>query len=223
MNIYNDGNDNEIMTSSDIPTVFDDGSDLKFISNKLDEDSKSIVEKIVNEQSLQGVQDLTQLFNVSQAKKQVLRTMTYNQLLDSITDQMQQRLTKRADQFSNKDLLDYAKVVTDGIDKAHKQINNIDTTPMIQINQQNNMVVQSDDDVDRESRERIIAAAKAAMKFLQQQQIEQQVLSNQCAIVDDELEVVECDDDQDMQLSFMDDVDDEKFDMTNLYNNNEQL
>ena len=72
---------------------------------------------------------------------------------------MGERLDKRADQFSNKDLLDYAKLVADSMDKAQKQINTIDSTPMIQINQQNNNIVVPGEDLDRDSRMRVIEAA----------------------------------------------------------------
>lgn len=71
---------------------------------------------------------------------------------------MQERLDKRADQFSNKDLLDYAKVITDSMDKAQKQIQTVDSSPMIQINQQNNTVVVEDSELDRESRRKIMLA-----------------------------------------------------------------
>lgn len=82
---------------------------------------------------------------------------------------MGERLDKRADQFSNKDLLDYAKLVADSMDKAQKQINTIDSTPMIQINQQNNNIVVPGEDLDRDSRMRVIEAAQAALKLLQEQ------------------------------------------------------
>ena len=151
-------------------TIIDDTmNSLQDVNNTLSEQTEDIAKQIVNETSLQGVQDLTHLFNVAQVKKQVLRNLTYNQLLDKITNQMDERLEKRADQFSNKDLLDYAKVVQDGIDKAQKQIQSIDTTPAIQVNTQNNIVIQAGDDLDRESRQRVMTAAKAAMDFLMQQ------------------------------------------------------
>lgn len=82
---------------------------------------------------------------------------------------MKERLDKRADQFSNKDLLDYAKVITDSMDKAQKQIQTVDSSPMIQINQQNNTVVVEDSELDRESRRKIMLAAQAAMEFLKSQ------------------------------------------------------
>lgn len=89
-------------------------------------------------------------------------------------------MDKRADQFSNKDLLDYAKLMADNIDKAQKQIQTVDATPMIQINQQNNVVnVNSDDVLDRDSRRRIMEAAKAAMEFLKNQQEQKEIEENQ--------------------------------------------
>ena len=142
---------------------------LQVASRKVDRNAEAVARKIAREKTLEGVQDLTHLFNVAQVKKQVLRTLTYNQLLDSITQQMQERLDKRADQFSNKDLLDYAKVITDSMDKAQKQIQTVDSSPMIQINQQNNTVVVEDSELDRESRRKIMLAAQAAMEFLKSQ------------------------------------------------------
>ena len=144
---------------------------LQIASSELELDTQSLAQKIVAESTLEGVQDLTHLFNVSQVKKQVLRNLTYNQLLDKITSQMEERLDKRADQFSNKDLLDYAKVVSDGIEKAQKQIQSIDTSPTIQItnNTQNNILVSPGEDLDRESRQRVMDAAKAAIQYLMSQ------------------------------------------------------
>ena len=142
---------------------------LQVASRKVDRNAEAVARKIAREKTLEGVQDLTHLFNVAQVKKQVISTLEYNQLLDSITQQMKERLDKRADQFSNKDLLDYAKVITDSMDKAQKQIQTVDSSPMIQINQQNNTVVVEDSELDRESRRKIMLAAQAAMEFLKSQ------------------------------------------------------
>lgn len=183
-------------------------SKLQIASKKIDRNAENIARRISREKTLEGVQDLTHLFNVAQAKKQVIRTLTYNQLLDSITEQMQERLTKRADQFSNKDLLDYAKVVSEGIDKAQKQIQSVDTTPMIQINQQNNTLVVDDGGLDRESRRKVIEAARAAMEYLQSQGI----------VVDDEHQMIEeKNDNYQKDFSKYDDLDDDQI----VYNSDE--
>lgn len=153
---------------------------IQLASIKADQDAENIAQQILDETELEKVQDLTHLFNVSQIKKQVVRTLAYNKLLDGITEQMQERVDKRADQFSNKDLLDYAKLMADNIDKAQKQIQTVDATPMIQINQQNNVVnVNGDDVLDRDSRRRIMEAAKAAMEFLKNQQEQKEIVENQ--------------------------------------------
>lgn len=48
---------------------------------------------------------------------------------------MSDRVTKRADQFSNKDLLDYMNSMNSSLERARKQINAVDDTPMITLNQ----------------------------------------------------------------------------------------
>ena len=80
---------------------------------------------------------------------------------------MKERVKERANNFSNKDLIDFMKTVTDSMEKAQKQIGAIDTTPIIQINQQNNYI--NSDEVggglDRESKQKV---AKLAQMILNQ-------------------------------------------------------
>lgn len=140
---------------------------LKIASDKLNKKSTQLVKKIVKEDNVQDIQDLTHLFNLNHSKKQILRTMVYDDLLDGITEQMKERVKERANNFSNKDLIDFMKTVTDSMEKAQKQIGAIDTTPIIQINQQNNYI-NSDEiggGLDRESKQKV---AKLAQMILNQ-------------------------------------------------------
>lgn len=84
--------------------------------------------------------------------------MTYNQLLDRVTDQMRDRLEQRADQFSNKDLLDYMDKMVNALEKTQKQIASIDPSPTIQINQQNNVTLNANNsnNLSEESRQKIL-------------------------------------------------------------------
>lgn len=100
------------------------------------------------------MKDLTNLFNAAHMKKQVLRSFAYDNLLDHITEQMAARIVQRGDQFSNKDLLDYANSITSSLEKAHKQISGVNDSPVIQLNQQNNVVV-NNDVLDEESKKRV--------------------------------------------------------------------
>ena len=62
-------------------------------------------------------------------------------------------------------MLDYVNVITNAAEKAQKQIVGIDAIPMIQVNTQNNTVVVSEQ-FDKESRQRILAAAGSILEKL---------------------------------------------------------
>lgn len=85
---------------------------------------------------------------------------------------MQERITKRGDQFSNKDLLDYLNTINASIDKTQKQIQEVDAIPVIQVTQQTNNILFADS-LDRESRERITNAIQ-----LFKQQLKEKVENN---------------------------------------------
>jgi len=82
---------------------------------------------------------------------------------------MSERVTKRADQFSNKDLLDYMNTMNSSLERARKQINSVDETPMITLNQQNNTVILDTDSLDRDSKKRVADAVKSILKKLEAQ------------------------------------------------------
>lgn len=113
--------------------------------------------------------------------------MTYDQLLDNIMSQMKERVLKRGDQFSNKDLLDYMNTMNTAMEKAHKQINEVDAVPAIQVNQQNNTVIMGDG-LDRESRERVFEFIKNALnKIDESKNISNELdISNQITVLNSE-------------------------------------
>ena len=149
---------------------------LEITKNELDQRTLDIAEQLVAENDMSKVKDLTQLFNAAHMKKQVLRAITYNNLLDHITNQIQDRIIQRGDQFSNKDLLDYANSVTTSLEKAQKQISGIDDMPIIQFNQQNNTVVV--DTLDGESQQRVENVVKAILKKIKEKPINNEIIEN---------------------------------------------
>lgn len=84
---------------------------------------------------------------------------------------MQERLIKRGDQFSNKDLLDYMNTINASVDKTQKQMQEVDAIPVIQVNQQTNNIVVGPQ-LDRESRERVTSAIEMLMKRLEENKFE---------------------------------------------------
>ena len=128
----------------------------------LDKDTTDLANQIINESDIDKVKNLTALFNLNQAKKNVLRVMKYNSLLDAISDQMTERIEQRPGEFSNNDLLNYMNVVQSSIDRANKSIELVDSTPAIQLNQVNiNMPKSNIDLLDSESRERVLEVLQA--------------------------------------------------------------
>lgn len=135
------------------------------------EQSSDIANQIVQESDAEEIKKLTTMFNLLQQKKNVLRILKFNGLLDTIGDQMEKRFEKRSDEFSNADLLNYMQAIQTALDKSSTQLKQIDDIPAIQFNQQNNINVSVVDELDRESRERVAEVIKSIMQGAQKEDI----------------------------------------------------
>ena len=122
---------------------------------------KELEELLINSTDSSSINDIIDIFNLNMKKKDVVRANALSELQDKISEQIQQRIDNRADEFSNKDLLDYFKTVQDFISKS---VNNTDAVkvPTIQINQQNNVALP--DALDKDSRDRVLEAVQSIIK-----------------------------------------------------------
>lgn len=130
----------------------------------LDNEASQVAGQILKEKNVTEVQKLVQLFNLNQQKKNVIRILKLNSLLDKVSDNMLTRFEKRPDEFSNSDLLNYMNVVQSSIEKANKQLNLIEEAPPIQLNQVNINV--PGETLNRESRDKVAEAVRSIMKKL---------------------------------------------------------
>jgi hypothetical protein len=132
----------------------------------LEESSINLVQSIVDADNVDELKNLTKLFEINQAKKNALRVIKLNNLLDKVNDQAIERFEKRPYEISNKELLDYMKVVGDEIQRSQESIAKIDESPTIQINQQNNSINVNvgENKIDRDSKERVIDAVTQLLK-----------------------------------------------------------
>lgn len=121
----------------------------------LENSSEEVVSKLIESQDADEIQRLTQLFNVNQLKKDALRVLKLNDILDKLDDQVAERVEKYPDQFSNADLLNYVNAVQQNISKSAQSVGTLNQTPLIQFNQQNNISVEGAE-LNRESREKIV-------------------------------------------------------------------
>lgn len=129
----------------------------------LDAQTRDIAQQILDESDVDKVKDLTTLFNLNARKRNVMRIIKMNQLLDRVTDAVVERFDKTPANFSNEDLIKYMQVTEASIEKANKQLNLVDETPAIQLQQNNQVNVNIIDTLDRDSRERVADAIKAVL------------------------------------------------------------
>lgn len=112
----------------------------------------TLEEEIMSADSIENLNDVIDIFNVNLKKKDILRSKKLNDVQDRIVDQMLERVDKKADEFSNSDLIQFHKVVQDSINKMDNSLEGM-KVPSIQINQQVNVGTQ---EFTRESRARIL-------------------------------------------------------------------
>lgn len=129
----------------------------------LDNQTKQIAQEILDEQDIEKVKDLTNLFNLNAQKRNVMRVIKMNDLLDKVTDQVIERFEKRPDNFSNEDLIKYMQVTENAIDRANKHLNLVEETPAINLMQNNQVNINIDTGLDRDGRERVMDAVKAIL------------------------------------------------------------
>ena len=130
----------------------------------LDQQTKDIAQKILDEQDVTKVKDLTALFNLNSQKRNVMRVIKMNALLDRVTDQVVERFEKTPDNFSNEDLIKYMQVTENAIDKANKNLNLVEETPPIQYLQNNQVNINIVDTLDRDSRDRVLDYVNSVLK-----------------------------------------------------------
>ena len=110
--------------------------------------------------------DIINLFNLNIRKKDLIRADRLSDLQDKISDQISERISVKADEFSNKDLLDYFKTIQDIIGKSSNSSDDLKSIG-IQINQQNNNNVSFDllsRGLNKESRDKVVDAVQSILK-----------------------------------------------------------
>lgn len=139
---------------------------LSIDTTNIDSKNKNIAQKILDAEDLDELKDLTALFNVNNQKRNALRILKMNNLLDDVTDNIIQRFEKNPHNFSNDDLLKYLQVTENAIDRATKNLNMVEETPAIQMMQNNQVNININDGLDRESRLRVTDTVKQILNKL---------------------------------------------------------
>ena len=138
----------------------------------LDTPVDELEQKLVDETDIDELKNIINLFNLNIKKKDILRTSKLSDLEDRVTEQIGQRLEYNAGAFSNKDLIEYFKVIQDTINKADNSLSTVDT-PAIQLNQnQLNVHITQKDELDKDSRDRVADAVKSILARLEKEKLD---------------------------------------------------
>lgn len=143
----------------------------------LDKQEEKIITDIIKAPNQKELQEQFDLFNINQSKKNALRIIKLNSLLDKVEDQAIERFEKKPDQVSNKELLEYMQVVAGQIDRSQKYIETIKDKPMIKVTDKSQTVnVHIGTELDKDSKERVMDAIQNLLKQLNKTEEEPKVI-----------------------------------------------
>ena len=120
----------------------------------------SLSDKLIKTNDFDELNEIVEMFNLDLQKKNLIRGVKLSEVQDKVVDQLSMRLTERADNFSNEDLIKYLKTIQETLNKTTVTTDDI-KAPTIQINQQVN--VDNVNNFNAESRKRILSAVNSIM------------------------------------------------------------
>ena len=92
---------------------------------------EDIIKKLDTIKSESELRELTQYFNFNLAKKDMARADMQSNLLDSILQEVGNRVTNRPGELTNKELQDYMSLMQSNIAKTQQSVQNISENPAI--------------------------------------------------------------------------------------------
>lgn len=122
-------------------------------NNNLFTESNDLVEKIINESNPDKLEELTNLFNLNQRKKDIARINKLSQLLNIVDTEVESRLIDTPEGFNNDQLIKYMSTTQQTINSLEDNLNH---KPLIQINNQTNEIHLGEDGLNQESRKKVI-------------------------------------------------------------------
>lgn len=119
----------------------------------LDKASEDIIQEIISTKSSRDLTDLTDLFNQNIKKKNMIRLLKFNQILDKTSDEALKRLITNPDDISTRDLINLIQISQKTTESTTAAISG-QTTP--EIKQNINVNINDEEPLSRESREKVI-------------------------------------------------------------------
>lgn len=148
-------------------------------------ESKDIEKYILDEENIDDLNDIVNLFNISLKKRNLIRSSKLSEVQDKVVEQIATRVSERPDNFSNDDLLKYYKTIQDTLSKTDISLEDI-KVPTIQLNQQIN--INSGEEFNRDSRKKIIDTVNQILNLAKENS---QNLEDVIELSDENIEVID--------------------------------
>lgn len=115
-------------------------------------------QQLMDASSKKELEEIVSIFNLDIAKKNLLRSAVYSEMVDKVIEEMAKRVEKTPGQFSNKELLEYMTAL-----QAQLSKNTLENKELPNIAIQQNIVNLNSPlaSFDRESKDRMREALKA--------------------------------------------------------------
>lgn len=120
-------------------------------------------ERILTETNIEEFDKIKSIFDLNIKKKEILRLSKLNDLQDLTIEEMSKRLSKKSGEFSNQDLIGYFKIIQETINKSDTSLDNVDVASIKVIQNQLNINVNKEEELDRESKTKVIEAIRSIL------------------------------------------------------------
>lgn len=141
--------------------------DNALVPVKFEDSDQQIINGIVEAESKEELQAQFDLFNMNQSKKNALRMIKLEGLLNKVEDQAIERFEKRPDQVSNRELLDYMQIVSAQIDRSQRVVDSLEEKEMIRkVTPKTDVTINIGTDLDRDSKANVVGAIKGILDML---------------------------------------------------------
>lgn len=145
----------------------------------LEKETNAVINKMVKAETTDELKSYVDMFSLNIAKKNAVRIAKYQNLLDAVVEQGLVRAEKHPGDFSNKEILDYIKVMQEQINSSKETIEHIGEQPVIQItNQKNEVNINLDSGLSRESKNKVIDTIKALVAQVTAPEAEEELYNN---------------------------------------------
>lgn len=134
------------------------------LNKEVDGNLKEIVGDIVSVNDTEQMQRLVQIFNQSIAKKNMIRILKLNGILDKLSEEAFNRIVNHPGAIEDKDIIGYIKVIQGIIDKATESADTIKELPPINVTT-NNISIGQTPLIPQDSKEKIIGVVEEILKL----------------------------------------------------------